>query len=142
MISTLVQTSVNYWAVLAGAVGTMVLGMIWYGPATMGKLWMKWNGLTEADMNPSKDSVGKLYFVQFIASIVMIWVLAKFVGFFNVTSFQDALTLGFWIWLGFMVAGGAGIYIFPPKKFELFLFDSSYKLVSIVLLSWLLGVWR
>ncbi len=142
MLTALSGASVNYWAILVGAVITMVLGMIWYGPATFGKLWMKWNGLTEADMNPSKDKVGMLYAIQFVASLVMIYVLAHFIIYFNITDFSGAWTLGFWIWLGFMVAGGAGMYIFPPKRWELFVFDSAYKLVSIVLIGWVLAVWR
>ncbi len=120
----------------------MVTGMIWYGPATFGKIWMKWNGLTDADMVSSKDSVGKLYAVQFIASLVMIYVLAHFVSYFGIKDFNGAWTLGFWIWLGFMFAGAAGIYIFPPKRWELFLFDSAYKLINIVIIAWVLAVWH
>ncbi|HSX41880.1 MAG TPA: DUF1761 domain-containing protein [Candidatus Saccharimonadales bacterium] len=142
MLTTLTQVHLNYWAILVGGVITMALGMIWYGPATFGKLWMQWNGLTDADMTASKDNVGMLYFIQFIASLVMIYVLAHFVKFFGVTDLSGAWMLGFWIWLGFLVAGSAGIYIFPPKRWELFLFDASYKLVSIVLVAWLLAVWH
>lgn len=142
MISTLISVSVNYWAILVGGVVAMVTGMIWYGPSTFGKLWMRWNGLGEADMESSKDSVGKLYFVQFIATLVMVYVLAHFVIYFNAHDFSDALKLGFWIWLGFMVAGSAGVYIFPPKRWELFLFDSVYKLINVVLIGWVLAIWR
>lgn len=141
MISTLVHESVNYWAVIVGAVIAMALGMVWYGPATFGKLWMKWNGLTDADMS-NKDNVGMLYLLQFVAALILTFVLAKFVVFFNVKTFADALNLGFWLWLGFLVFGSAGVYIFPPKRWQLFLFDQSYKLVNIVLVAWMLGVWR
>ena len=140
MITNFADVTINYWAVIAGVAIAMVTGMIWYGPGTLGKLWMKWNGLDNSNMNG--DGVGKLYALQLLASLVMTYVLAHFVAYFGVTDFFGALTLGFWIWLGFLVAGGAGIYIFPPKRWELFLFDSGYKLVSIVLIAWVLAVWR
>lgn len=139
MFSDLVHVTVNYWAIIVGALVMMVIGMIWYGPATMGKMWMKWNGLTDTG---SGDNVSTLYFLQFVASLVMVYVLAHFVVYFDLKNFTDAWVLGFWVWLGFMVAGGAGIYIFPPKRWELFLFDSAYKLVSLVIVAWVLAVWR
>jgi len=141
MITDLVHITINHWAVLVGGIIAMITGMIWYGPTTGGKLWMKWNGLAPEDMG-SGDNVGKLYFIQFIAALVTAYVLAHFVVFFGAQNFSDALSLGFWIWLGFLFAGAAGIYIFPPKRWELFLFDSAYKLVNIVLTAWLLAVWR
>ncbi len=134
------DVAINYWAVIVGAVLMMVTGMLWYGPVTLGKLWMKLNGLTEADM--TKEGVGMLYLWQFIAALVMSYVLAHFVSFFKVTDFAGAWTLGFWIWLGFLVAGGAGVYIFPPKRWGLFLFDNAYKLINIVLIAWVLAIWR
>ncbi len=40
--------AVNYWAVLTCGLVSMVVGSIWYGPI-FGKLWMRLNGVTQAE---------------------------------------------------------------------------------------------
>lgn len=132
--------TLNWWAVIAGGILQMVTGMIWYNPKTFGQMWMKANGLTTENMN--KDKMGQLYFLQFIAALVFSYVLALFVAYIHPIMLKDGLILGFWLWLGFMAAGAAGLYIFPTKPFPLFAMDSLYKLINIFLLIWLFMSWR
>ena len=41
--------TVNYWAIVAGAVLSMVIGAIWYGPL-FGKKWMEIVGVDSTDL--------------------------------------------------------------------------------------------
>ena len=40
-------STINYFAVLAAAVSTFVLGGLWYSPMLFGKAWMRANNFTE-----------------------------------------------------------------------------------------------
>ena len=43
----LLDTAVNYMTVLAAAVASMAVGLLWYSPLLFGKPWMKLMGLTD-----------------------------------------------------------------------------------------------
>ncbi len=130
----------NFWAVIVAALIPMVTGMIWYSPKVFGMMWMKANGMSQDDMK--KDNMSQLYFLQFIAALVMTYVIALFVMYVHPLTTADGFMLGFWLWLGFLVAGSAGQYIFPPKPANLFVMDSIYKLINIFLVIWLLMTWQ
>ena len=129
---------INYWAVIAGGVISMITGMFWYGFG-FGKTWMRLSGHTPEE-GGGKD-VGKLYFWQFVASLVFTYVLAHFVQIAGATTWQAGATVGFWAWLGFLVAGGVGTYLFPPKSLALFAFDKGYQLVNTLIIAAVLVVW-
>jgi len=73
------ETDINYWAVLGAALASMVVGFIWYG-VLFKKQYMTLMGFTPEGMKNMKMTANKAYFLQFIASLVMASVLAKFVG--------------------------------------------------------------
>jgi len=74
--------TVNYWAIAAGAVLSMVIGAVWYGPL-FGKKWMELVGVDSADQEATKKmqkSAGPLYLVQFILTLFQVLVLAHLVS--------------------------------------------------------------
>lgn len=131
---------INYWAVLVGGVIWMVTGMFWYSPMGFGNAWMRLSGHTPDDAN--KDQVGKLYLWQFIAALIVSYILAHFVRVAGAITWQDGAVVGFWAWLGFFAAGSAGVYLFPPKPLALFAFDKGYQLLNLLITAALLAVWR
>src|SRR6185503_8793604 len=96
---------VNIWAVVAAAISSMVVGSIWYGPL-FGKKFMhemgmnSWSAEKQAEM---KKGMTMMYVWQFIASLVMFYVLAKFMSLLSMTDVSGALQTAFWAWLGFIV---------------------------------------
>ena len=97
--------NVNYLAVVASAVASMVIGSIWYGPL-FGKIFMremgmdKWSAEEQAGM---KKKMLQMYGQQFVASLVMFYVFAWLVGGLNQISVVGGLAAAFWVWLGFVV---------------------------------------
>src|SRR5438067_13905612 len=97
--------TVNYWAVLASAVASLVVGGIWFGPL-FGKIFMRAMGMHE--MSEEKKAAMKkmmvpAYIKQFIASLVMFFVFAWLMGALGLTSVKGGLQAAFWVWLGFIV---------------------------------------
>ena len=51
--------AINYWAILASALSTFLIGGLWYSPAVFGKAWMHENGFTEEELK--KGNMTKIF---------------------------------------------------------------------------------
>ena len=67
------QIDINYWAVLAAAVSTMIIGYVWYGPL-FGKQWQKLSNVTVSP-EMAKKGMGSSMVIAFIGSLLMAFVL-------------------------------------------------------------------
>ena len=76
--STWTFHTINYFAVLAAALSTFVLGGLWYSPLLFGKAWMRANGFTEADLQTF--SKARMFGWSFLFSFVMALNLAMFLA--------------------------------------------------------------
>ncbi len=64
---------INFGAVLAATIASVIIGSIWYGPL-FGKLFMREMGMdqwTPEKQQQMKKSMGLSYFLQFVASFIM-----------------------------------------------------------------------
>lgn len=137
--------SVNYVAVTVGAVISMVVGALWYGPI-FGKKWMEIIGVNPESMAQRKEmqkGVGILYAVQFVLTLFQILVLAYLIAdTVRVTGIERAL----WIWAAFIVPTLAGSAMWTNEKSRVkwarFLIQSGYQLVMFVTYGLLLHFWK
>lgn len=134
---------INYWAVLVSAIVAYFIGAFWYSPALFGNAWMKSGGMSQKDINKAKKKgMGKLYFIGFIGTLVMAFVLAHFVQYVGAESFNDAMMLAFWIWLGFFVPVMIGSVLWENKSVKFYLINVVYQLVSLEVMAVILAVWN
>ena len=131
---------VNYWAVIASVVASMVIGFVWYGPL-FGKAWMKEVGTTEADMKKG-DGMGMMYGLTALGSLVEAYVLAHFVSYAGATTLALGAVTGFWIWLGFILPVFLGLVLFEGRSMKLFGINVSYHLVNVMIMGMILASWR
>lgn len=137
------MVEVNYLAVVIAALSTMVVGSIWYTPAVFGKVWMKL-----AKVNPDKKmsamQTTKLFGLTFVASLVSAYVLAHVIylsnQFFANTFLQDALSTGFWLWLGFVAARFLTHDLFEGRPGKLTFLNISHEFVTIMVMSLIIGL--
>ena len=137
------DTTINYWAVLVSAVASMVVGSVWYGPL-FGKLFMREMGmdkLSPEEREKMKKSMGRSYALQFVASLVMFFVLAWYV----ITSIHPGVWGGvanaFGLWLGFVVPLALGNAIWGGKM-TLFWLSIGNMLVTLLIAGAIIGAWR
>ena len=136
------EFSVNYLAVLVAGIASMVFGMIWYAPAVFGKNWMAWSGLTEQKMAELKArGMGKFYFIAFLGSLVMAYVLAHFVQVWNAAGIGGAWKLAFWVWLGFVATVMLGPVLWEGKSVKLYFLNAIYQLLNIFVMALILVYW-
>ncbi len=136
---------INYWAVFVCAILSMAIGFLWYGPL-FEKKWMEVNELSPNDLakrESMQKSAGPLYVVQFMLSLLQIYILAHFIkGWAEVSGVESAL----WIWLGFVMPTVAGLSMWNAKpakvRWMLFGLSTGYQLVSFVVFGLVLSIWK
>lgn len=137
---------VNFLAVLVAAVVSMVLGTLWYGPL-FGKPWMKLMDWTKAEIAAGKKkSMGGMYALQLIGSLLMAYVLAHALVFAStyqqVTGISAGLMVGFWNWLGFIAPVTLGTVLWEGKSWKLWILNNGYYLVTLCSMGLVLAWWQ
>lgn len=138
---------VHFLPILVCAIISMVIGSIWYGPL-FGRAWAR---VIKADPECFNDPVKKkeankkampLYGLQFVLSLIQIWVLSSFIG----VSIGSALGTSLWLWLGFIVpmAAGGSMWNNDTKRdnWQRFLLTAGFQLVLSIIFGLVLGIWR
>ncbi len=135
---------INYLAVLACAVLSMVIGSLWYGPI-FGKPWMKLMGLSKKDINMSSSEMGKLYGIQLLGSLIMAFVLSHTIVFamsyLGTSGVSAGLQTGFWNWLGFVAPTTLASVLWEGKSWKLYALNNAYYLVLLCSMGTLLALW-
>ena len=138
----MIQPDINYIAVVVAAVATMIIGSFWYSPLMFGNAWLKLSGMTQKQIQEAKKKgIVKTYFIAFIVSLVMSYVLAHFVDYTEAATVSGSLQLGFWIWLGFFATTQLNMVLWDDKPFKLYLIHVFHYLVALLIMSVILALW-
>lgn len=132
------DADINYTAVLAAAVITMVVGSLWYSPALLGRAWSKAIGKKMENMKGG----GVSYVIAAVGSLLQAYVLAHFVDYTNANTFAEGATTALWIWAGFIAVTTAVHYAFEGRSLNLWRINVGYFLIVLLINGGLLAVWR
>ncbi|MSR78995.1 MAG: DUF1761 domain-containing protein [Candidatus Taylorbacteria bacterium] len=135
--------SVNYLAIVVGAVLSMVVGSIWYGPL-FGKKWMEIIGVSTTDKELNKKmqkTYMPMYVVQFILTLFQVLVLAHLIA---DTTKVGGLERALWIWGAFVIPtlAGAVMWTNEKQKRARFIIQGGYQLVLFIVFGLLLQFWK
>lgn len=137
--------SINYFAVVVGAVLSMAIGAIWYGPL-FGKKWMEIVGVNPADLEARKKmqkSAGPLYLAQFVLTLFQVLVLAHLIA---DTTKVGGLERSLWLWGAFVIPTLAGTVMWTNEqgkmKWARFLIQGGYQLTIFIVFGVLLQFWK
>ena len=129
----------HIWPILGAAIAKIVLGALWYSPALFIGPWQRMSGITAAQM---QERMGRALVVDIVGSFLMAFVLAHVIGWAEATTVLQGLTVGFFLWLGFVVVVTIHTVTYERKPFALFVLHNGYHLISLVVMSAILAVWR
>ncbi|MGB3922110.1 MAG: DUF1761 domain-containing protein [Minisyncoccia bacterium] len=136
---------INYWAVLVAAVSSMAVGFLWYG-LLFKKPWMAMMGYAPEVMSGMKMAANKAYAIQFVASLVMAYVLSHVLVFatsyMNSSGWTSGASSGFWMWLGFVAPVSLGVVLWENKPWKLWYINASHYLVSLIVMGIILSLWK
>jgi len=130
----------NFWAVLVSALIQWILGAVWYSPALFAKPWMAMLGITP-DPSKRKSMVFGMI-ASFIGSLILSFVLLHTILWSGVSTWGSGAFIGFINWLGFIAAPNFAQGIYEQRPVKLFLINSGYWLVGMLITGGLLAVWR
>ncbi len=139
------NSAINYLAVITGAVLSMIIGAIWYGPL-FGRKWMEIAGVNLDDIEARKKmqkSAGPLYMVQFLLTLFQVLILSFLLA---EMSQSGKIERALWIWAAFVVPTLAGSVMWTNEKKDIklarFLIQGGYQLVMFITYGLLLQFWK
>jgi len=130
---------INYFAVLAAAVSTFVLGGLWYSPLLFGKAWMRANNFSDADVQTF--SKARMFGWSIIFSLVMALNLAMFLAAPDTNASWGA-TAGALAGLGWVAMSIAIIGLFENKSWGYIAINGGYVTVAFTIMGLIIGAWR
>ncbi|MBZ6373043.1 DUF1761 domain-containing protein [Microbacterium aurum] len=133
---------INYWAVLAATVASIVIGSVWYTPKVFGDRWKRWGGV--ADPETSTQAWLPIV-VSIVLAFLLAWVLAGSVAiawhFYGGTYLASAIITGLTLWAGFTAGRLITHDVFAGRPSQLTVLNISYELVLVIAMSAIIGVW-
>lgn len=138
------QIQVNYLAILLAAIISFLVGIIWYSPFIFGKRRMKEAGKSEEELKNSSRPI--IYVLTFIAWCISSYVLAVMIDYavdvFSKPAFLYGMLASFLCWFGFAAALSL-VHNLSANRFSvLWLIDSGYTLVAMLISGAILAEWR
>ncbi len=132
-------STINYFAVLAAALSTFILGGLWYSPVLFGKAWMRANDFSEEDLQ--KFSKARMFGWSFLFSLVMALNLAMFLA-GPETNITWGMAAGLLAGLGWVAMAIAIVGVFENRRWSYILINGGYMTVAFTLMGAIIGVWR
>jgi ABC-type multidrug transport system fused ATPase/permease subunit len=133
---------INYWAVILATLSSMVVGSIWYTPRVFGNYWMKTSGVQPSGR--AADAVIPMV-VTVLVSFITAWVLAGAVfisqNFYGGSFLGNSVVTGLVLWAGFTAARFVTHDAFDRRPSGLTILNISHELVTVVIMSLIIGVW-
>lgn len=133
---------INYWAVVAATLSTLVVGSVWYTPKVFGARWMRL-----AAVDPAKAAAAGPWPIvtTVLVSFVTAWVLAgaAFIAwsFYGGGFLGAALVTGGFLWAGFTAARLVTHDAFEGRPAALTTLNLAHELVTVLVMAFIIGVW-
>ncbi|MFY9557641.1 MAG: DUF1761 domain-containing protein [Blastocatellia bacterium] len=133
---------INYLAVLVSALAAFALGGLWYSPLLFAKIWVKAHGYTDEQVQQMQKSAGKAYAVSALCQFVIALTIAVLVGYLHMARCVQGLKLALLLWAGFAFPLGLMANMFSEKRISVFLIDTGYQLVYLLIIGAIITVWQ
>ena len=137
--------AVNWFAVVACVVVSMISGTIWYNPKTFFPVWWRGIGKTASD-TPGTSNMNATWgltilssFVQAAAMAFMVNTMGSLMG--GVSLVSGAAT-GFMLWLGFIAPTYLVNKLFAGHGLKIWAIEIGNHLINFLLFGAILAVWR
>lgn len=135
-------SSINWLAVLACVVFSMVSGSLWFGPKTFFPVWWKAIGMKEGDTANGSPITWVLIIVSSVVQAVFMALMVTAMG--SLTggaTLASGATAGFMLWLGFVAPTGLANKLFS-SQLKAWAIETGNHLINFVVFGAILGAWR
>lgn len=133
------MVDINWLAVIAGTIGYMALGALWYGPL-FGGLWMRSMGYESAE-DVESENAAQGYALTAVGSLIAAVALAILVDWIGATMWQMGLTVGAVVGVGFVATTALQAVPFEGRAWPTYVLNVGYNVVALTGIGVLLAVW-
>lgn len=138
-------SSINWWAVLACVLASMVIGSFWFNPRTFYPAWWKAIGRSESSP-PGMQNMGMLWGLTVLASFVQavfISLMVNAMGSMTTggATLTSGATAGFLLWLGFVAPSSLTNKLFA-NQLTAWVIEVGNHLVTFVVMGAIVGAWH
>lgn len=130
---------VHILAVLVAAILKMALGAFWYSPKVFGDVWA---GSALTSKVEDIKATPTHYAAEGVVSLLMALILALFINWINPMDLGEGILVGFMLWLGFIATTQLSGVIWGKLPVKAYLVNTGYVLLSLVIMSAVLTLWR
>jgi hypothetical protein len=130
--------TVSLIAVLVAAIVMFVIGAVWYGAL----FTRQWRVLQNVPENAPMTGMATTLVGGFIVTLVMAYVLARFVVHYSTPSFGEGVLTGFLAWIGFAATVTANQILYEKRPWLLWAINNGYLLIGLVVMGAILGWWH
>ena len=137
-------SSINWLAVVACVLVSMVSGSLWYNPRTFFPAW--WKVVGKEGEVPGMQNMGMTWtltvlssFVQAVAMSLMVTAIGSLAGGATLAS---GVLAGFMLWLGFIAPTYLVNKLFAGHGLKIWAIETGNHLVNFLLFGAILGAWR
>ncbi len=133
---------INWWAIVAAVLASLVIGYVWYAKPVFGKVWQKLCKLKDSDL---KKDVAPAMIAAIVFGFLMAYVLRHIIvlsqDFYGTTAWATGFTSAFWVWVGFALPALGVNYFFARRSLKLLLIDAGYLLITLIVMGLILAMW-
>ena len=135
-------SSLNWLAVGAAVLASMVIGSIWFGPKTFFPIWMQAIGNPKISNTGNPAIAWGLVVLASLVQAVFMGLMVNAMGSMSggATLASGALA-GFLLWLGFVAPAGLTNKIFSDQL-KAWAIETGNHLITYVVMGAILGAWR
>lgn len=133
---------INYLAVVVAAAAAFALGGVWYSPLLFAKLWVNAHGYSEEQVKAMQKSAGKAYGVSLVCQWLIALAIAVLVGYLHFDHLAQGAKLSLLVWVGFAFPLGLMATMFTEKRITVFVIDTGYQLVYLLIMGTIITAWQ
>lgn len=138
--------SINWLAVAACVLVSMVNGSLWYNPKTFFNIWWQGIGKTDADTPGKSGSMALTWALTVISSLIQAVFMSLAVSAAGELAGGATLLIGMLtgalLWLGFIAPTYLVNKLFAGHGLKIWAIEAGNHLVNFVLFGAILGLWR
>lgn len=131
---------ISHLAIVVALAAAALVSSVWYSPFLFGRQWIELrnaNSVGVADMAMPAWKIA----VDLVRELVVVYVLARLINGLGIVDWKGAVSLGFWVWLGFPVQMLVGASLWDNKPWTLDLIHAGDWLMKMLLISLILAKW-
>lgn len=133
--------NVNYLGILVAGCVAMLIGYVWYSPILFGKQWMVLLNLSAKKLSSMAIKPLPAMLLSFVAALGQATVLSMILNYFTAVNFYDGMFVGALVWLGFTTVAQFNSTIFSGRNPKIYLIETVYSLLTLMLMGGILAVW-